>query len=67
MLLHDLLEHPVNRDHAYRHIWHPGDAVMWDDRATLHRGRRFDVTQRRELRRTIIADVDRTAERQVAA
>jgi len=25
---------------------------MWDNRATLHRGRRYDLSARRELRRT---------------
>jgi alpha-ketoglutarate-dependent 2,4-dichlorophenoxyacetate dioxygenase len=27
---------------------------MWDNRATLHRGRRYDIAERRELRRTTI-------------
>jgi len=25
---------------------------MWDNRATLHRGRRYDLSVRRDLRRT---------------
>ena len=25
---------------------------MWDNRATIHRGRRYDLSVRRELRRT---------------
>jgi len=33
-----------------------GDFVIWDDRSTLHRGRRFDIAERRELRRTTIND-----------
>lgn len=57
MLLADLLEAATDRDHVYRHIWYPGDAVMWDNRAVLHRGRRFDVTRRRELRRTTTVDM----------
>ena len=52
MLLMDLLEHATQREFVYRHRWSVGDLVMWDNRCTLHRGRRFDLSQRRELRRT---------------
>ena len=52
VLLADLLEHATQREFVYRHRWRAGDLVMWDNRCTLHRGRRFDLSQRRELRRT---------------
>lgn len=52
MLLADLLEHATQREFVYRHRWQVGDLVMWDNRCTLHRGRRFDLGARRELRRT---------------
>lgn len=52
MLLADLLEHATQREFVYRHQWRVGDLVMWDNRATLHRGRRFDLAAPRELRRT---------------
>jgi alpha-ketoglutarate-dependent 2,4-dichlorophenoxyacetate dioxygenase len=29
---------------------------MWDNRSTLHRGRRYDISERRELRRTTVND-----------
>jgi alpha-ketoglutarate-dependent 2,4-dichlorophenoxyacetate dioxygenase len=29
---------------------------MWDNRATVHRGRCFDLSERRELRRTTVND-----------
>ena len=51
MLLWDLLEHATQRQFVYRHRWRNDDVLMWDNRCTLHRGRRFDLTQRRELRR----------------
>jgi alpha-ketoglutarate-dependent 2,4-dichlorophenoxyacetate dioxygenase len=51
-MLADLLEHATQREFVYRHRWRVGDLVMWDNRCTLHRGRRFDLNQRRELRRT---------------
>ena len=56
MLLLDLLEHATQRPFVYTHEWQVGDTVMWDNRATLHRGRRYDIAERRELRRTTVND-----------
>jgi alpha-ketoglutarate-dependent 2,4-dichlorophenoxyacetate dioxygenase len=56
MLLLDLLEHATQRERVYVHEWQEGDLVIWDNRATLHRGRRYDIAERRELRRTTIND-----------
>jgi alpha-ketoglutarate-dependent 2,4-dichlorophenoxyacetate dioxygenase len=56
MLIHDLIEHATQRERVYAHRWQVGDTVIWDNRATLHRGRRYDVAERRELRRTTIND-----------
>lgn len=56
MLLLDLLEHATQRERVYTHAWQVGDLVMWDNRSTLHRGRRYDVAERRELRRTTVND-----------
>jgi alpha-ketoglutarate-dependent 2,4-dichlorophenoxyacetate dioxygenase len=56
MFLLDLLEHATQRQFVYRHEWQVGDLVIWDNRATLHRGRPYDITQRRELRRTTTED-----------
>jgi alpha-ketoglutarate-dependent 2,4-dichlorophenoxyacetate dioxygenase len=57
MKLLDLLEHATQRDFVYRHAWRVGDLVMWDNRCVLHRGRHFDPTQRRELRRSTTEDL----------
>jgi alpha-ketoglutarate-dependent 2,4-dichlorophenoxyacetate dioxygenase len=57
LLLAELLEHATQREFVYRHTWRAGDLVMWDNRATLHRGRRYDLSQRRDLRRTTTVDV----------
>jgi alpha-ketoglutarate-dependent 2,4-dichlorophenoxyacetate dioxygenase len=54
MFLADLIEHATQRERVYVHEWQPGDLVIWDNRATLHRGRRYDLAERRELRRTTI-------------
>lgn len=36
---------------VYRHVWQPGDLVMWDNRCTLHARTDFDASQARVLRR----------------
>jgi alpha-ketoglutarate-dependent 2,4-dichlorophenoxyacetate dioxygenase len=56
LFLADLLEHATQRERVYVHQWQPGDTVIWDNRSTLHRGRRYDLAERRELRRTTIND-----------
>jgi len=57
MLLHELLEHATRREFVYRHQWQVGDLVMWDNRAVVHRGRRWDPSQRREMRRATTVDL----------
>lgn len=52
LLVAELLEHTTQPKFVYRHTWRAGDYVMWDNRATLHRGRRYDLSLRRDLRRT---------------
>jgi alpha-ketoglutarate-dependent 2,4-dichlorophenoxyacetate dioxygenase len=56
MFLQDLMEHATQRERVYVHEWAEGDLVMWDNRSTLHRGRRYDVAERRELRRATVND-----------
>lgn len=56
MYLMDLLEHATQRQFVYAHEWQVGDLVIWDNRSTLHRGRRYDISERRELRRTTVND-----------
>ena len=51
MMLLDLLEHATQREFVYRHVWRPNDVVMWDNRCTLHRGRPYDLSKVRALRR----------------
>lgn len=50
-LAHELIEHIGRREHVYSHKWKPGDLVMADNRSTVHRGRRFVHSERREMRR----------------
>lgn len=57
MLLLDLMEHATQREFVLRHHWQVGDLVMWDNTATVHRGRWFDFNERRELRRATTEEV----------
>ena len=55
MFLRDLTEHATAPAFVYSHTWRPYDLVMWDNRATMHRARRFDRTEIRDVRRTTLA------------
>jgi alpha-ketoglutarate-dependent 2,4-dichlorophenoxyacetate dioxygenase len=58
LLLRDLTEHATQPRFVYRHEWRVGDLVIWDNLATMHRGRPFDdIKHRRELRRVTTLDV----------
>jgi alpha-ketoglutarate-dependent 2,4-dichlorophenoxyacetate dioxygenase len=53
--IRDLTEHAVQPRFTYVHKWRQFDLVMWDNRTTMHRVRRFDDTQVRDMRRTTVA------------
>ena len=58
LLLRDLIEHATQPQFVYRHEWRVGDLVIWDNLATMHRGKPFDdITHRRELRRVTTLDL----------
>jgi alpha-ketoglutarate-dependent 2,4-dichlorophenoxyacetate dioxygenase len=59
-LAHELIEHIGQRERVYAHQWKPNDVVMYDNRSVLHRGRRFDMTERREMRRVATVDDSRS-------
>lgn len=62
LLLRDLTEHATRPEFVYRHAWSVGDLVIWDNRATMHRGRPYDdVKYRRELRRVTTLDIEAPA------
>ena len=60
LLLRELIEHATQRQFVYRHDWRQGDLVIWDNRATMHRGRGFDETRVRDLRRVTTRDIAST-------
>jgi alpha-ketoglutarate-dependent 2,4-dichlorophenoxyacetate dioxygenase len=43
---------------SYTHAWRQGDVVMWDNRATLHRGRPWPPNEARLIVRTTISATD---------
>ena len=52
--LMDLTEIATQRQFVYAHEWSVGDLVMWDNRATMHRGRPFPANEPRDVRRTTL-------------
>jgi alpha-ketoglutarate-dependent 2,4-dichlorophenoxyacetate dioxygenase len=54
-LIRDLIEHATQREFVYAHTWRQHDLVIWDNRQTMHRVRRFDESQPRDMRRTTVA------------
>jgi len=59
-LLRELTEHATQRERVYAHKWQRYDLVMWDNRVTMHRGRRYPADQPRDMRRTTTIDVAST-------
>jgi taurine dioxygenase len=55
-LLGGLLEHTTQPRFVYRHVWQPGDLVMWDNRCLLHRAvANYDMgRERRILHRSVV-------------
>jgi alpha-ketoglutarate-dependent 2,4-dichlorophenoxyacetate dioxygenase len=61
MFLRDLTEHATQPQFVYRHRWRTGDLVVWDNRTTIHRARRFHPGEIRDVRRTTLAGDAREA------
>lgn len=58
LLLADLMALATQPRFVHRHQWQDGDFVIWDNLATLHRGRAYDdVKYVRELRRVTTLDI----------
>jgi alpha-ketoglutarate-dependent 2,4-dichlorophenoxyacetate dioxygenase len=54
--LRDLIEHATQPQFVYAHQWRQHDLVIWDNRQTMHRARRYRETEEvRDMRRTTIA------------
>jgi len=58
LLIRELMEHATRERFTYAHHWWAGDLVIWDNRCTLHRGRRYaDDKHKRDLRRVTTQDL----------
>ncbi len=57
-LLAELIDAATAPGLSYEHIWRKGDVVMWDNRATLHRGRPWPANEARLMVRTTISATD---------
>lgn len=62
----DLTEHATRPRFTYAHQWRQHDLVVWDNRTTMHRVRRFDESQVRDMRRTTVAGSGGTVAQQAA-
>ena len=62
-LIRELTEFSTQREFVYSHSWTVGDLVVWDNRCTMHRGRRYeDKTYPRDMRRVTLKDSAPTLE-----
>ena len=54
-LIEELAEHATQERFVYYHHWRVGDVLMWDERATMHRGAGdYRPEERRVMLRTIV-------------
>jgi alpha-ketoglutarate-dependent 2,4-dichlorophenoxyacetate dioxygenase len=54
-LIDELMAAATAPDTSYLHQWRRGDVVMWDNRATMHRGRPWPAHEARLMVRTTIS------------
>ena len=54
-LIDELMEFATASGTSYLHQWRQGDVVMWDNRATMHRGRPWPAHEARLMIRTTIS------------
>ena len=59
-LVDELMAFATRDDYVYTHRWRVGDVLMWDERATLHRGRPWPYGEARTLSslRVSVQDAD---------
>ncbi|MSP83024.1 MAG: TauD/TfdA family dioxygenase [Alphaproteobacteria bacterium] len=48
-LIEELTAFATRPEYVYTHRWQPGDVLLWDERATLHRGRPWPYGEERTL------------------
>lgn len=66
--IRDLTEHATQRCFVHSHAWRTWDLVIWDNRTTMHRARRYDdLNDIRDMHRSTIRGDAMTAPQQEAA
>jgi alpha-ketoglutarate-dependent 2,4-dichlorophenoxyacetate dioxygenase len=61
--IRDLMEHATQPEFVHAHRWKPWDLVMWDNRTTMHRARRYnDLGDIRDMRRSTVRGAGPTVE-----
>ncbi|HET6607342.1 MAG TPA: TauD/TfdA family dioxygenase [Rhodopila sp.] len=66
--IRDLAEHATQPQFVHAHAWRQWDLVIWDNRTTMHRARRYDdLHDVRDMRRTTIRGEGMTAQQLQAA
>ena len=62
LLIRDLVDHATQHRFVHSHTWRVGDLVIWDNRCTMHRGRRYDDRRyKRDMRRVTTQDLSANA------
>ena len=63
MFIRDLMEHATQPQFVYAHTWRVWDLVIWDNRTTMHRARRYnDMADIRDMRRSTVRGEGPTTE-----
>jgi taurine dioxygenase len=54
-LIGELMDHATQAKYEYRHNWHQGDWVIWDNRSVMHQANAdYDMNERRYLYRLML-------------
>jgi taurine dioxygenase len=54
-LIAQLMKHATEKKYEYRHQWHYGDFVIWDNRSVIHKANPdYDMSERRYLYRLML-------------
>jgi alpha-ketoglutarate-dependent 2,4-dichlorophenoxyacetate dioxygenase len=57
-LIAELMAAATRPETIYRHAWRAGDVLMWDNRATMHRGRPWPIGEARVMVRTTVQAIE---------
>lgn len=57
-LIDELIAFCTRREYVYSHKWKPGDVLIWDERAALHRGRPWPYDKPRTLSSICVTATD---------